>query len=97
LSYVRVYSGGTLPPQRAGVRRDEKETERVGQIFFLRGKEQELTETVTAGDICAIPKLAASNTNSTLTDKTRRIELADLVSRRLVQRRDRAVEQGRPR
>lgn len=77
LSYVRVYSG-TLHHNTQVFDATKKETERVGQIFFLRGKEQELTEVVTAGDICAIPKLAASNTNSTLTDKDAPIELAPI-------------------
>ena len=68
LSYVRVYSGtlrGNAPVYDA----TKKESERVGQVFFLRGKEQELTDSVGAGDICAIPKLAASTTNSTLCDR----------------------------
>src|SRR4030081_2352296 len=77
LSYVRVYSG-TLHHNAQVYDATKKETERVGQIFFLRGKEQELTEAVTAGDICAIPKLAASNTNSTLTDNDAPIELAPI-------------------
>ena len=77
LSYVRVYSG-TLHHNTQVYDATKKEAERVGQIFFLRGKEQELTEAVTAGDICAIPKLAASSTNSTLTDKDAPIELAPI-------------------
>ena len=77
LSYVRVYSG-TLHHNTQVYDATKKETERVGQIFFLRGKEQELTEAVTAGDICAVPKLAASNTNSTLSDKDAPIELAPI-------------------
>lgn len=75
LSYVRVFSG-TLHHNTQVYDATKKETERVGQIFFLRGKEQEIVEAVSAGDICAIPKLAASNTNSTLTDKDAPIELA---------------------
>ncbi|HEV2251198.1 MAG TPA: elongation factor G [Candidatus Limnocylindria bacterium] len=78
LSYVRVYSG-TLHHNAQVYDATKKETERVGQIFFLRGKEQELAEAVTAGDICAIPKLAASNTNSALTDKDAPIELAPIA------------------
>ena len=74
LSYVRVFSG-TLHHNTQVYDATKKETERVGQIFFLRGKEQEIVEAVSAGDICAIPKLAASNTNSTLTDKDAPIEL----------------------
>ncbi|MBI3522385.1 MAG: elongation factor G [Chloroflexi bacterium] len=68
LSYVRVYSG-TLHHNSPVYDATKQETERVGQIFFLRGKEQEITDAVTAGDICAIPKLTASVTNSTLCDK----------------------------
>jgi len=78
LSYVRVYSG-TLHHNTQVYDATKKETERVGQIFFLRGKEQEAAEAVTAGDICAVPKLAASNTNSTLTDKDAPIELAPIT------------------
>jgi len=74
LSYVRVFSG-TLHHNTQVYDATKKETERVGQIFFLRGKEQEIVETVSAGDICAVPKLAASNTNSTLTEKDAPIQL----------------------
>ena len=68
LSYVRVYSG-TLRHNSQIFDAAKNETERVGQIFFLRGKEQEATDAVSAGDICAIPKLTATSTNATLCDK----------------------------
>jgi len=68
LSYVRVYSG-TLHHNSQIFDAAKNETERVGQIFFLRGKEQEATDAVSAGDICAIPKLTATSTNATLCDK----------------------------
>src|SRR5881296_1649756 len=68
LSYVRVYSG-TLHHNTQVYDATKKETERVGQIFFLRGKEQEATDAVGAGAICAIPKLTATTTNATLCDK----------------------------
>ena len=68
LSYVRVYSG-TLHHNSQLFDAAKGETERVGQIFFLRGKEQEATDAVSAGDICAIPKLTATSTNATLCDK----------------------------
>ena len=68
LSYVRVYSG-TLHHNSQLFDATKGEVERVGQIFFLRGKEQEPTDAVAAGDICAIPKLTASSTNATLCDK----------------------------
>ncbi len=68
LSYVRVYTG-TLRHNSQVFDAQKNEAERVGQIFFLRGKDQEATETVGPGDICAIPKLTATSTNATLTDK----------------------------
>ena len=68
LSFVRVYSG-TLHNNSQIYDAAKGETERVGQVFFLRGKEQEQTDAAAAGDICAIPKLTATSTNATLTDK----------------------------
>jgi elongation factor G len=68
LSYVRIYSG-TLHGNSQVYDASKKETERVGQVFFLRGKEQEITDQVGAGDICAVPKLTATTTNATLCDK----------------------------
>ena len=68
LSYVRVYSG-TLHHNGPVYDATKGEAERVGEIFFQRGKEQETTDSVVAGDICAIPKLTASVTGSTLCDK----------------------------
>ena len=68
LSYVRVYSG-TLHSNTPIYDATKKEAERVGQIFFLRGKEQEPTNEVGAGDVCAIPKLTATTTNATLCEK----------------------------
>jgi len=68
LSYVRVCSG-VLRSNSHIYDASTSEPERVGQIFFLRGKEQEITDAVGAGDICAVPKLTASTTSSTLCDK----------------------------
>ena len=68
LSYVRVYSG-TLHHNTQVYDAVKKEAERVGQIFFLRGKEQEPTDAAGAGDIVAVPKLTATTTNATLSDK----------------------------
>ena len=68
LSFVRVYSG-TLHHNAQIFDAAKGESERVGQVFFVRGKEQEQTDAVGPGDICAIPKLTATSTNATLTDK----------------------------
>ncbi|GAC1458553.1 MAG: elongation factor G [Candidatus Limnocylindrales bacterium] len=78
LSYVRVYSG-TLRHNSQVFDATKKEAERVGQLLVLRGKEQEIVDAVVAGDICAVPKLAASNTNSTLCDKDAPVSLAPIA------------------
>lgn len=77
LSYVRVYSG-TLHHNSQVFDTQKNEAERVGQIFFIRGKEQEATDVVGAGDICAIPKLTATSTNATLTDKDAPVTLPSI-------------------
>jgi len=77
LSYVRVYSG-TLRHNSQVFDATKGETERVGQIFFLRGKEQDAADEVGAGDICAIPKLTATSTNATLADKDAPIQYAPI-------------------
>ena len=74
LSYVRVYSG-TLHHNAQVFDSVKGEAERVGQIFNLRGKDQEIVDAAGAGDICAIPKLSASVTNSTLCDRDAPITL----------------------
>jgi len=68
LSFVRVYSG-VLRANAPVWDATAGEQERVGQIFFTRGKEQEVADAVGAGDLCAVPKLTASRTGSTLADK----------------------------
>lgn len=78
LSYVRVYSG-TLHHNAQVFDSLKGEVERVGQLFNLRGKEQEIVDAVVAGDICAVPKLTASVTNSTLCDRDAPITLAAIV------------------
>ena len=68
LSYVRVYSG-TLHHTSQVWDVARKESERVGQIYFLRGKDQEIADAVVAGDLCAIPKLTVTTTNATLVER----------------------------
>ncbi|HHY46803.1 MAG TPA: elongation factor G, partial [Firmicutes bacterium] len=68
LTYFRVYSGSVHSDSQVynatrGVQ------ERVGQIFFMRGKQQEPTDEVIAGDIAAVAKLQETTTGDTLCDK----------------------------
>ncbi|MBI2916726.1 MAG: elongation factor G [Chloroflexi bacterium] len=65
LSLFRVYSG--VLSSASQVWNASKGTdERIGQLFLLRGKNQEAVPQVGAGDIGAIAKLAATGTGDTL-------------------------------
>lgn len=68
LTYFRVYSGAMESDSRVLNARGGEE-ERIGQLYFLRGKEQQPTRKVGTGDIGAVPKLAAISTGDTLSDK----------------------------
>jgi len=70
LTYYRVYSGVL----RAGAdvyNSTRSHDERLGQLFALRGKQQEPATEVPAGDIAAIAKLGVTSTGDTLTERGR--------------------------
>jgi len=68
LSYYRVYSG--LVKGGADLYNPTREhDERLGQVFYLRGKQQEPATEVPAGDIGAISKLGVTSTGDTLVEK----------------------------
>ena len=68
LSYFRVYSG-TLASDSRVYNVKEREVERLGQLFMVRGKEQMPVDVVKAGDIGAVAKLTATSTGDTLCDR----------------------------
>jgi elongation factor G len=68
LTYFRVFSGRMESDSRI-FNSSRGEEERVGQLFFLRGKEQEPVDEVPAGDIAAVAKLQETSTGDTLCDK----------------------------
>lgn len=78
LSYFRVYSGTVrtdsqaLVPQRG-------ETERIGQVFVVRGKEQIPVGHIGPGDIGAVAKLQVARTGDTLTDPARPVTLPGIA------------------
>jgi len=53
--------------------------ERLGQLFYPRGKEQITTERVTAGDIGVVAKLVATSTGDTLCDRGTPFTMAPIV------------------
>ena len=78
LTYFRVYCGAiTSNSQVWNVTRNEHE--RIGQLFILRGKNQETVQEIGAGDIGAVAKLTVTATNDTLGVKEKHIKLMPIV------------------
>ncbi len=77
LSLFRVYSGVFKSDSQA-YNVNKNSSERVGQLFMIRGKNQEPVPQVTAGDIGAVAKLNVTSTGDTLADKDNPIEYAPI-------------------
>jgi elongation factor G len=77
LSYFRVY-GGTFASDSQVYNASRDKTERIGQLYFLRGKTQEATPQVGPGDIGAVAKLAETGTGDTLCSKDAPVKLAPI-------------------
>jgi elongation factor G len=68
LSYFRVFSGRLKADSQVfNVSKGKKE--RAGHLYFMRGKQQEETPEVPAGDIGAAPKLVDAASGDTLADE----------------------------
>lgn len=65
LNYIKIFRG-KLKSGMTVYNATKGKEERIGQIFVLKGKKTELVNELTAGDIGAINKLAATDTNDTL-------------------------------
>ena len=65
LSFVKVCSG-VLKADSTVFNPDRQLAEKVGKIYYMRGKKQIETNEITAGDIGAIPKLTQTKTGDTL-------------------------------
>jgi elongation factor G len=74
LTYFRVFSGAMESDSRV-FNASRGEEERLGQLYFLRGKEQEAADRVPAGDIGAVAKLQQTATGDTLCDKDHPVTL----------------------
>ena len=68
LTYFRVFSGAMESDSRV-FNANRGEEERLGQLYFLAGKEQQPVGSVPAGDIGAVAKLQETVTGDTLCDK----------------------------
>ncbi len=78
ISYYRVFSGTLKKDMRVWNIRAESE-ERLSNIFYPRGKDHIDTDTVVAGDIAAVTKLAHTLTNDTLCTRERPLKLREIV------------------
>jgi elongation factor G len=67
MSYFRVFSG-TVRADSHLLNAGKGQDERLGQLQYLRGKEQQPTDQVIAGDIGVVLKLANTGTGDTLCD-----------------------------
>lgn len=72
LNFVRVFSG-TLKADSPVYNASKGKKERVGHILSVRGKSQEDTKEVVAGDLAAIPKLEEVFTGDTLSEEAKPI------------------------
>ncbi|MEP6754051.1 MAG: elongation factor G [Chthonomonadales bacterium] len=74
LNYFRVMSG-TIKSDSHIWNSCSGKDERIGQLYFVRGKSQEPTQEVHAGDVGAVAKLANTHTNDTLCEQSRPVIL----------------------
>ncbi len=78
LTYFRVYCGAiTSNSQVWNVTRGENE--RIGQLFILRGKNQEPIQEIGAGDIGAVAKLSVTATGDSISAKDKPIKLVPVI------------------
>jgi elongation factor G len=78
ITYLRVVSG-TLKSQGHAWNSTRGEDERIGQLLFLHGKDQEPVGELKAGEIGAIAKLAVTVTGDTFSVKEKPLRLPPLV------------------
>lgn len=68
LTLFKVFSG-SLKSDSSVYNVTQKQTEKFGQIYVMKGKKQENVTEVFAGDIAAVAKLQNTSTNDTLAEK----------------------------
>lgn len=78
VSYYRVFSG-SLKSNGSVYNPQAAKSERIGHAFISRGKEHINADTVDAGDIGAIGKLAVTHTGDSLSDENHHLELPTIA------------------
>ena len=77
LTYMRVLSG-TLKSQGTVFNSSRGEDERIGQLLYLHGKEQEPAPELRAGEIGAVAKLGVTETGDTITTRDAGLRLGPI-------------------
>ena len=75
LTYFRVYNGAIASNSQVW-NANRKGAERIGQLFMLRGKNQEPVAQVGVGDMGAVAKLTETNTGDTLCTQAKPLKIA---------------------
>jgi elongation factor G len=78
LTYFRVYTG-TFSSNSQVWNSSRNEPERIGQLFLMRGKNQEAVQLVGAGDIGVVAKLNLTGTGDTICTKEKPVKLSPIV------------------
>ena len=78
LTYLRVFSG-VLNSNSQVFNPNRSRDERIGQLYIVRGKSQEPTDSLTAGDIGAVAKLQETTTGDSLCQRDRVVALPGFV------------------
>ncbi len=78
LTYFRVYNG-TIESNSQVWNATHAGIERIGQLFILKGKNQEPVQKLKAGDIGAVAKLSLTDTGDTLATKDKPVKLPPVV------------------
>ncbi|MDD4860023.1 MAG: elongation factor G [Dehalococcoidales bacterium] len=78
LTYFRVYNG-VFESNSQVWNSHHNSSERIGQLFLMRGKTQEAVPQVRAGDIGVVAKLTQTSTNDTLCKQDKPVKLAPIV------------------
>jgi elongation factor G len=79
LSYFRVYSG-VLHSDSMVWNANKRRPERIGQLYMMRGKAQEMVSQIAAGGIGAVAKLSETGSGDTLCLQSKPIILAPISS-----------------
>ena len=78
ISFLKIMSG-TLKGDTVVLNPKKDRTEKIAQLFLMKGKQQVVAEKLVTGDIGVVTKLVATETNDTLCAKEKPVILPEIV------------------